>query len=446
MAYSDKILKALAKEKIEVGDKLELVSGDFRIVGELMPKTEVGDPGTYVIKIDNGYNVGIRNTMDSKVKLISKGTGAPKFASAEVKTKAGLPKVAMIYMGGTIGSKIDYKTGGVHMLIQPGELLNEVPELGEMANLEIRHLFSIDSADITYIEWQRVAKEVESAFKDGAGGVVITMGTDAMHYTAAALSFMLGNLNGPVVITGAQRSSDRGSSDAFFNLSCAVKLAASSDIAEVGICMHNSSSDDTCAFIRGTKVRKMHTSSRNAFRPINDRPIAYVDSNLKIRFSSAYKKVGNTKKRVEAMTDFEPKVALIKSHPNSDPGILQFYIQKGYKGIIIEVKGLGNIPSSPVTRPAFSWLDDIKKAVDRGIVVGVTSQCIYGRVNENVYSKLREISGLGTVYCEDMTPETAYVKLAWLLGNYKPGEAKEMLAKNMVGEIKERTEPDEFLN
>jgi glutamyl-tRNA(Gln) amidotransferase subunit D len=181
MPYSDKILKALAKEKIETGDKMELSSGDFNIVGELMPKTEVGDPDTYVIKIDNGYNVGIRNTADSRIRLISKGTGAPKFASATVKTKAGLPKVAMIYTGGTIGSKIDYKTGGVYMLIQPGELLNEVPELGEMANIEIRHLFSIASEDLSYIEWQKTAKEVESAFKNGARGVVITMGTDTMH-------------------------------------------------------------------------------------------------------------------------------------------------------------------------------------------------------------------------------------------------------------------------
>ena len=309
MPYSDKILKALAKEKIEVGDKMELVSGEFKVVGELMPKTEVGDPDTYVLKLDNGYNVGIRHVPNCRLMLIGKGTGAPEFESATVKQRPGLPKVAMVYTGGTIGSKIDYKTGGVYMLIKPAELLNEVPELGEMANLEIRHLFSIASEDISYIEWQKTAKEVESAFNSGARGVVITMGTDAMHYTAAVLSFMLKNLKGPVVITGAQRSSDRGSSDAFFNLACAVKIAAESDIAEVGICMHDSSSDDRCAFTRGTKVRKMHTSRRDAFRAINDRPLAYVDAALNIKYNNEYTKIGAQKKRMQTLIGFESKVA-----------------------------------------------------------------------------------------------------------------------------------------
>ncbi len=445
MPYSEKILKALAKEKIEVGDRFELSSGDFRVEGDLMPKTEVGDPDTYVVKLDNGYNVGIRNAADSKIRLVSKGAGAPKFASAAVKTKAGLPKVAMIYTGGTIGSKIDYKTGGVYMLIQPGELLSEVPELGEMANLEIRHLFSIASEDISYMEWQRMAKDVESAFKDGARGVVITMGTDAMHYTAAALSFMLKNLNGPVVITGAQRSSDRGSSDAFLNLACAVKIAAESDIAELGICMHDSSSDDRCAFIRGTKARKMHTSRRDAFRPINDRPIAYVDSRLNIRYNSDYNRIGARDGKTEAVMGFEPKVALIKSHPNFDPGIIDAYVERGFKGIIIEGTGLGHVPASSV-HGEYVWLDHLKRAIGKGVVVGMTSQCLYGRVHPDVYRNLRLVSNLGVVYCEDMTPETAYAKLCWLLGNHSAEEARRLLNQNLAGEIKKRTEEDEFLN
>ena len=444
MPYSEKILKALAKEEIKVGDKMEIVSGGFKIVGELMPKTEVGDPDTYIVKLDNGYNVGIRHNSDSALRLVSKGTGAPKFKSAAVKTKAGLPKVAMIYTGGTIGSKIDYKTGGVYMLIQPGELLNEVPELGNMANIEIRHLFSIASEDISYIEWQKMAKEVESAFREGARGVVITMGTDAMHYTAAALSFMLKDLGGPVVITGAQRSSDRGSSDAFFNLACSVKIAAESDVTEVGVCMHDSSSDDRCALIRGTKVRKMHTSRRDAFRPINDRPIAYVDKELKIRYNNDYRKIGG-KGKTRAVTGFEPKIALIKSHPNFDPAIIDVYVEKGFKGIIIEGTGLGHVAASSVHK-GYVWLDHLKRAIDKGVVVGMTSQCLYGRVHPDVYRNLRLVSNLGVVYCEDMSPETAYAKLSWLLGNYKAEEAKRMLNQNIAGEIKERTEPDEFLN
>jgi glutamyl-tRNA(Gln) amidotransferase subunit D len=271
------------------------------------------------------------------------------------------------------------------------------------------------------------------------------MGTDTMHYTAAALSFMLKDPSGPVVITGAQRSSDRGSSDAFFNLSCAVKIAAESDVAELGICMHDSSSDDRCALIRGTKARKMHTSRRDAFRPINDRPIAYVDSSLSIRYTNSYRKVGASRKKTEAVTGFEPKVALIKSHPNFDPAIIDIYVEKGFKGIIIEGTGLGHVPASSVHKE-YLWLDHLKRAIESGLVVGMTSQCLYGRVHPDVYRNLRLVSNLGVVYCEDMTPEAAYAKLCWLLGNHDAKEAKLMLNRNLVGEIKERTEEDEFLN
>ena len=213
--YSERVQKVLAKSGIEVGDTMEIHSQRAPIVGELMPRPDMGNENALVIKLDNGYNAGIEYRDGMKLKLLKKGTGMPKFASTPVRVKKGKPKVVMIYTGGTIGSKVDYKTGGVHMLIEPGELLTEVPELADIANIEIRHLFSIASEDLTHMEWKAMAKEVESAFKDGAKGVVITMGTDMMHYTAAALGFMLKNLNGPVVITGAQRSSDRGSSDAF---------------------------------------------------------------------------------------------------------------------------------------------------------------------------------------------------------------------------------------
>ena len=431
MPYSEKILKALAKEEIKVGDKMEIVSGGFKIVGELMPKTEVGDPDTYIVKLDNGYNVGIRHNSDSALRLVSKGTGAPKFKSAAVKTKAGLPKVAMIYTGGTIGSKIDYKTGGVYMLIQPGELLNEVPELGNMANIEIRHLFSIASEDISYIEWQKMAKEVESAFREGARGVVITMGTDAMHYTAAALSFMLKDLGGPVVITGAQRSSDRGSSDAFFNLACSVKIAAESDVTEVGVCMHDSSSDDRCALIRGTKVRKMHTSRRDAFRPINDRPIAYVDKELKIRYNNDYRKIGG-KGKTRAVTGFEPKIALIKSHPNFDPAIIDVYVEKGFKGIIIEGTGLGHVSTA--------LIPELIRLIDAGTMVVMTSQCMHGRVCDRVYDTGRDLLDAGVIEGADILPEVALVKMMWVLGNEKdPDKAKALLKTNLKGECTRRS-------
>lgn len=441
------MLKIFKKSGVTIGDKIELRSKKLRYEGELMPNTEAGDPDAVILKLENGYNMGILFSKEIQIKKLASRGGEIQFPKSALTTKKGLPKVTLLYTGGTIGSKIDYKSGGVHMLIEPAELLYEVPELSEIANLEVKHLFSIASEDMSYIEWQKIAKEVEIALNSGSHGVVITMGTDTMHYLSAALSFMLQDLNAPVVITGAQRSSDRGSSDAFFNLICAVELAANSDIAEVGICMHHTKSDDKCAFIRGTKVRKMHTSSRDAFRSINDKPIAFVDrKDYAITYSNDYNKViEELEEKMETSTKFNDKVALIKSHPNSDPEVIDFYVKKGFKGIIIEGTAFGHVPTSTVHKELL-WNDHIKKAIEKGVVVGMTSQCLYGRLNTTVYRNLRVISSLGVVYCEDMLPETALMKLGWLLGNYSSDEAKKLLNKNIVGEIKKRSKVDEFLD
>ncbi|MCL4404650.1 Glu-tRNA(Gln) amidotransferase subunit GatD, partial [Candidatus Marsarchaeota archaeon] len=350
----------------------------------------------------------------------------------------------LIYTGGTIGSKLDYKTGGVYMLLKPEELLYEVPELAGIADIEVEPLFSISSEDMSYHEWQKIAERVAEARKEGFRGVVVTIGTDTMHYASAALSFMLNGIGMPVVLTGAQRSSDRGSSDAFMNLYCSVVLAAKSDIAEVGICMHKNSSDDECGFILGTRARKMHTSRRDAFRPINSEYIATVSYKGEIKYGkSNYRKL-NGEKQAALKTGFDKKVALIKAYPNSDPEIISHYAEKGYKGIIIEGTGLGHTPVS-TEHEGYSWLPEIKKAVEKGVIVGMTSQCLYGRVNPNVYRNLRLLSGSGVVYCEDMLPETAYVKLGWLLGNFKSADAKRMLSKNVAGELKDRSLYEEFL-
>jgi glutamyl-tRNA(Gln) amidotransferase subunit D len=438
--------KLFKKNSIAIGDRIKIKARGLEVEGELMPKTEVSADNVIILKLANGYNIGIAHDNALLLSKISGGSEGIEFPKAEAGVKPGLPKVTLIYTGGTIGSKIDYKTGGVYMLIKPEELLYEVPELSDIANIEVKQLFSIASEDMTSFEWAAIAREVKSAFDRGSSGVVVTMGTDIMHYTASALAFMLCDLNGPVVVTGAQRSSDRGSSDAFFNLIASVTIAAHSDIAEVGICMHSSSSDERCSFIRGTRARKMHTSRRDAFRPVNDRPIAYVERSLKITYNNDYNKtIGEIDQPVSAKTNFERKVALIKYHPNSDPEVLEHYIKKDYKGIIIEGTGLGHVSVSQPNKNATPWVGAIKRAVDNGIIVGMTSQCLYGRVSKNVYRNLRIINSLGVIYCEDMTPETAYVKLAWLLGNYNAEECKRLLDSSIAREIKKRSRYDEFL-
>lgn len=442
--YDDKLIEYFKANGISVGDKVRVSYGNTSIEGELMPSTEFNDPEVLIIKIGNGYNIGISF---SKVKLEKLGSSVKpiEFPTAKLAEHEGLPSISLIYTGGTIGSRIDYKTGGVYMLTKPEELLFDVPEVSKVANIDINPLFSIASEDMSYMEWQKIAEEAAKALNGGARGVVITHGTDTMHYTSAALSFMLQGINAPVVLTGSQRSSDRGSSDAFMNLICSVYAASHSDIAEVGVCMHSTSSDDECAYMRGTKVRKMHTSRRDAFRAVNGKPLAYISREGKIRYDSMYMRVQAEKREVHAVTKFEPKVALVKAYPNSDPGIIDFYISKGYKGMIIEGTGLGHAPVS-TSHQDLLWLPKIKEAAESGMVIGMASQCIYGRVNSSVYRNLRLISSAGAVYCEDMTPETAYVKLGWLLGNYSPEKAKELLPTNLIGEISARSEYDDFID
>ncbi len=443
--YSKAMQDFLEKNGIGIGDIIKAEDHGSVIEGELMPGTEANAPNVLVVKLKNGYNVGVKPSKTKVTKVTASAKKELTFPTAKLKQKEDLPKVALLYTGGTIGSKVDYKTGGVYMLLKPEELFYEVPELSGIASISVKALFSISSEDMSYIEWQRIADEAAQAVKGGARGVVVTIGTDTMHYASAALSFMLKDLDAPVVLTGAQRSGDRGSSDAFLNLICAARLAAESDIAEVGICMHATSSDDKCAFMRGTKVRKMHTSRRDAFKPVNCKPIAELGATGEIKYVGKHRKISPAAKAKDAaaMPAFEQKVALVKAYPNSTPDIITYYADKGYKGIIIEGTGLGHTPVS-TEHEGKSWLPAIKDAVGRGIIVGMTSQCLYGRVNTSVYRNLRLLSDAGVVYCEDMLPETAYVKLGWLLGNYGAAKAKEMLSKDVAGEITERNEYDDF--
>ena len=435
--YGGKAGKALLDIGIRVGDRIKVTSGEGSFEGVLMPKPDSGEKDAIVIKLKNGYNIGIKFTEDMKIMKVGSAESF-SFPRSSMKFGKGLPKIGLVYTGGTIGSKIDYMTGGVHMLTKPEELLYEVGELTEIAEVHVDDLMSVASEDISHVEWAMIAKAVADAFEEGARGVVITHGTDTMHYTSAALSFMLSDLQGPVVLTGAQRSSDRGSSDAFMNLICAASLAARSEIAEVGIAMHMDTSDKYCGFIRGTKARKMHTSARDAFRPINNRFIARIGYSGNIEYLDGYKKAGKGA-RTKATVKFEPRIAMVKTYPNSDPGILDYHIGKGVKGIIIEGTGLGHAPVS-TKHKEYNWMDAMKRAVDAGCLLGITSQCINGRVNGSVYRNARIIADAGAVYCEDMLTEVAYVKLGFLLAHHRKEEAARLLRVNMAGEITDRTE------
>jgi len=297
---------------------------------------------------------------------------------------------------------------------------------------------SVMSEDMTPNDWMQIAKEVAKEIQT-VDGVVLTMGTDTLHFLTAALSFLLKDLNKPVVVTAAQRSIDRGSTDSFMNLTCAVRAAAKLDAAEVMSCMHGTTNDDHCLLIRGTKVRKMHTSRRDAFRPINDVPIAKIYFDGKIEMTNP-----DYKKRTEGKTGvyekFEEKIALVQVYPGMEGEVIDFYINKGYNGIVLSATALGHVPEKIVA--------NIKKAKEKGVTIIIATQTLYGRVHPLVYSALRMLSmELGCIFVEDMMPEVSYVKLGWALGQTNDKEKiKELMQKNVAGEITTRSQPQTFLN
>jgi glutamyl-tRNA(Gln) amidotransferase subunit D len=297
------------------------------------------------------------------------------------------------------------------------------------------------SEDFDPEDWISLAKHVAKELNSGKKGVIVTHGTDTLHYTSAALSFFLRNLHKPVVLVGAQRSSDRGSSDAGMNLVCASHVAVS-NIGEVGICMHGSMSDRFCYFIRGTKVRKLHTTRRDAFRAVNEPPLAKIFPDGKIEIMN--KKFRERKdKKVELDAKIDENVALVKVYPGSDPKVVDFYVKNGCKGFVIEGTGMGHVPTEVSKRP---WTTVIKKYSEEGIPFVITSQTIYGRVNPYVYTNLRKLFiESKAIPGEDMLAETAYVKLMWVLGKTKSYEKiREMIMTNYAGEITPRTEINTF--
>ena len=358
----------------------------------------------------------------------------------EIKKSREKPNIAMIITGGTIASKYDAKTGGVTNLINAQELFRFYPEMFEKVNVaKIEIPFMKSSEDMDFKDWQKIGKIAEKLLNDGnISGIIVTHGTDFLHYTASALSFFLRNLNKPVVLTYSQRSSDRASSDANLNLQCAAQ-AAISDIAEVMIVGHANSDDDFCLAMRGTKTRKMHTSRRDAFKMINTKPIARIFRD-RIEIISEYNRRQKTKTKYDGK--FESLVATIKIYPGQNPDILDYYLKKKYKGLILETSGLGHVP----TKGKNSWMKKLKEIQKKGIVVCAVSQCINGRVDPFVYSNARELFESGVIYLEDMLSETALVKLGWVFGHSDWAKSKEVVKEKMLhnfaGELNNRMEED----
>ena len=424
--FIEDLLKTINAED---GDRILVENKKMKKEGILMPHHQFSDEDIITIKIDNGYNIGIAVDNDTKIMLLEKHEVIEK-KSKTIPFDQNKPTVSIIGTGGTIACYVDYRTGAVHPATNAQELAFSVPEIFDICNVKAHVVFQLFSENLKTGHWKTLAKEVAKELNDGAKGVVIPHGTDTLGYTAAALSFMLKNLSGPVVLVGSQRSSDRPSSDAVQNLISAVTVAAKSDIGEVVVVMHGETSDTFTTIHRGTKVRKFHTSRRDAFKTVNELPLGKIEDG-KIKISEKYIKI--TPGKVLLDDEMEEDVGMVYTYPG-----LKSEDIPDKKGIVLIGTGLGHVPEKVFPR--------IEQLIKKGMTFVMTSQCIFGRINMNVYSTGRDLIKLGVISGEDILPETAFVKLMWVLAHAKEkSEIEKLMSTNIAGEISDRTRNIEFL-
>lgn len=428
--YKGPALEMLKKFKIRVWSDsgIKTTRGDFR--GIVLPRSENDDDRHVVLKLATGYNIGI----DVATVLDSEEFGCKeahyKIPEKEFPFSKEKHNVKLLGTGGTIASRLDYRTGAVIPAFSPGELYGAVPELADICNLTTEKLFAVFSENMGPEQYKGLAKAIGEEIKKGIDGIVIGHGTDTMHHTAGILSFMVQNSPIPIVMVGSQRSSDRPSSDAALNLMHATKTAAESDIAEVMVCMFGPTSDEYGLLHRGTRVRKMHSSYRSTFRTIGDIPIAMVDRKKITPLRQDYKRRRNDR-NVDILPYFEEKVAMVYYYPNMQPDMIDSLVDNGYRGIVIAGTGLGH-----VNKPLYPA---IERAVAKGVTIYMTVQTLWGYVHMFVYDTGRDLMAKGVIPAENMLPEVAYVKLAWALGQTTDlGKVKDLMLTPIAGEITER--------
>lgn len=432
--YSGFLLEMIRAAGAEIGDEVLVERPDgssFR--GLLMSKTELSAENILVVKLGNGYNVGVAVDPSCRILKVAAGRRPAFIRPPPPPSRSGLPRVRIVGTGGTIASRVDYRTGAVRPAISSEDLVSLVPELGEVAAVEAEVLFSMYSEDFTTREWGVIAERVKQLITDGVEGVVLTHGTDTMHYTAAALSFVLQRPPVPIVLVGSQRSSDRPSSDAASNLIGAVWAAARAPFAEVVIAMHSWHSDDSISFHRGTRVVKMHTSSRDAFRSVNASPLAVLEEEggLKVLEDGFNPRGGGGFLYAPGFSD---RAALIKFYPGMGPEILDYLEGEGFRGVVLEGTGLGHV--------ARRWIPVIRRLTSGGFFVGMASQCRFGRVNMRVYNTGRDLLNAGVVELDDMLAETALVKLMWALHRARDlEEVRRLMLTPVAGEMGGRILP-----
>ena len=429
--YSEQIQAQLEEKDIKVGDKIKV--NDRK--GRLMPKPESGDPEILVLKLDSGYNIGLE---PESIELVEKKETKER-EGREIEHHEDKPDILILHTGGTIASRVSYEEGGVKPAFDPEDLLEMYPELADEVNIHSKVVAQMFSEDMEPSHWQQIAEKIDEE-KDGYDGIILGHGTDTMAYTGAALSLMLQNIDTGVMIVGSQRSSDRPSSDAAMNMYGASRFLSETDFTGFGICMHETSSDDYCNILPPHKARKMHTSRRDAFEAVNETALGRVNY-----------ETGEVEEKFEASsgdyvknTELDENVGFLKVRPGMSPEEVNFLIEQDYDGVIVEGTGLGHMPVNNLGDGKTDHHEEILEKVGElaeDTIVVMTSQCLFGRIDMDVYDTGLKIQDAGVISAEDMHPELAYVKLMWVLENSENPE--EDLTSNLTGEVTMRSMYDD---
>ncbi len=434
----------ILKNNFKIGTIIQIKTKDSRTIeGLVLPDTT---NKKVVIKTDSGYNLGILISNISSSKTISKLKKQKITKKSTQKQNKSLPSISILHTGGTIASEVDYDTGAVIAKFTPEELLAKFPELKKICNINSTLINNMFSEDIRFAHYNKLATAIQKEIKKGAQGIIITHGTDTLAYTSAAISFMLDDLKVPILLVGAQRSSDRGSSDAFMNLLCACKYIVNSNFCDVGICMHEHSDDNSCLILPATKTKKFHSSRRDAFKAINSEPLARIHLDGKYENLSEQQKQNKKSKLTIKPFKENLKVGILKAHPNMFAKEIENY-SSGFNGLIIEGTGLGHLPVNETDKDTKENLKIFKaiKKLSKSIPVFMTTQATFGRVNMNVYSSGRKLKEIVSGDYNDILTETAFIKMSWLLSNYPKSKVSELMNQNLRGEITKRSSKKEFL-
>ncbi|MHA1167573.1 MAG: Glu-tRNA(Gln) amidotransferase subunit GatD [Candidatus Hodarchaeales archaeon] len=426
--YRGKLLARLVKEGVTTWSKIRVKKKNGVFEGVVLPRSVHTDHNYLNLKVDTGYNVGITIRDDDEVEVIGFQKGVYKIPSVEHGVDEKLPNVTLLGTGGTVASRLDYRTGAVLPAFTPEELFAAVPELISIVNLNPKTLYQILSENFKPEYWVKTAEAIGHEIEKGAEGVIIGHGTDTMAYTGAFLAFSLQNLPVPVVIVGSQRSSDRPSSDGPMNIINAANLAGYGDLAEVVVCMHGSTSDNYDLIHRAVRVRKMHSSRRDAFRTVGDVPLGKISSQGVHFFKKDRKRRRENRDGFVVDIKHDDRVAVLYSYPGMHPDMIHSIIDNGYHGVVIIGTGLGHVGSN--------LYEPLKRLQEEEIPAVMVVQPLYGFTQLRVYETGRDLLALGIIEGANMLPSAAYAKLVWTLGHTNDvNEVKKIMQTNIAGEI-----------